>query len=274
MINQNITASFFEYEQNQSENINDRKANNINNDDDIYIKSPYEWTCDEVIKWINTTPFSNKSKKFKKGNINGSKLFTLDRVCLQNDLKIFDAKARRGILLSIQKLKHEWRELQKQKTEKWVNTHSNTLKSNKNTSTITNEESHSNRIYIQIRRNENTFNDISNYSIQHILQFYDLISVNKQLSLNSIIKTNDMDLIDCLFNDTNITVKQRTIFIFIIHHNIQPNKYIYLITKNIKDWTIQNVFIYFSKINNGKYNSFAKQLKKKTNQWNKINKIY
>eukprot|EP01084_Bolivina_argentea_P135739 239135_1 len=87
---------------------------------DIHKKSPYEWTCDEVVKWMKTTPFAHKRKKFRQAKINGSKLFSLDRLSLQNEVKIFDPKIRTVILKHIQSLKNEWRDLNDKKTKKWL----------------------------------------------------------------------------------------------------------------------------------------------------------
>eukprot|EP01084_Bolivina_argentea_P101560 182054_1 len=99
----------------QSDSICNGKKKQVSAAHDIHMKSPYEWTCDEVVKWMKTTPFAHKKKKFIKAKINGYKLFSLNRVSLQNEVKIFDPNIRTEILKHIRSLKNQWRMLHENK---------------------------------------------------------------------------------------------------------------------------------------------------------------
>eukprot|EP01084_Bolivina_argentea_P018131 33805_1 len=82
-------------------------------------KSPYEWTANEVAGWIVSLNYAPQSKKFANAMIDGNKLFKLDRNILQNEVKIFDVKARKEILKEIQNLKKQYKEIQKNKVEQF-----------------------------------------------------------------------------------------------------------------------------------------------------------
>eukprot|EP00484_Ammonia_sp_Unknown_P025758 CAMPEP_0197034562 /NCGR_PEP_ID=MMETSP1384-20130603/12637_1 /TAXON_ID=29189 /ORGANISM="Ammonia sp." /LENGTH=826 /DNA_ID=CAMNT_0042464507 /DNA_START=21 /DNA_END=2501 /DNA_ORIENTATION=+ len=232
----------------------------------ISAKSPYEWNTTEVAAWIASLSYASEAKKFQTALIDGSKLFTLDRTTLQNDVKVFDVTARNAILTAIDELKKTIRQSQKEKADKFAKTH--TRKPGKKSQIDSNVDDQkeptqqlrdelSNRRYALIKRNGNTSDIGPNYTIQSILDHYDF----RKKQDSSLVDADNIDsyaLKHCALNQN----KAKSVFMFIIV-NAETQQFIYLFTKSVEQWKVENVFDFVRNISNKQFVLFADQLKRK-----------
>ena len=107
------------------------------------------WNNYEVCCWIASLEngkFIDECVKFKDNNVDGNKLLGLDRLILQNDIKVLDVSARNTILKSIKILKDKMKTIESNKINKWASKHKR--RSGKN------DYDASKRVYVTVTRIE------------------------------------------------------------------------------------------------------------------------
>eukprot|EP00486_Rosalina_sp_Unknown_P005223 CAMPEP_0201570090 /NCGR_PEP_ID=MMETSP0190_2-20130828/12180_1 /ASSEMBLY_ACC=CAM_ASM_000263 /TAXON_ID=37353 /ORGANISM="Rosalina sp." /LENGTH=810 /DNA_ID=CAMNT_0047993245 /DNA_START=21 /DNA_END=2450 /DNA_ORIENTATION=+ len=221
-------------------------------------KSPYQWTSNEVSGWIESLGYSAEAKKFQTSMITGSTLFGLDRTKLQNDIKVFDVTARNGILKAIVELKKEYKFLHKTRVDLFLDGKTRKDKKKKDGGDDSKEEINdnlNNRKYLKIKKNHDS-SDVSNWNIQNILKFYDFKDKQGKESLEG--DDENYILKHCAMNND----KKKSVFMFEIC-NSESKQYIYLFTKNVDNWNIENVFEFIRNISNKQFILFADEMKRK-----------
>eukprot|EP01083_Nonionella_stella_P127334 385742_1 len=242
-----------------STKVNKKKSKRPSGRLSISLKSPYEWTTHEVSEWLKSIDYTAQSQKFKTASIDGSKLFTLDRTTLQNDIKIFDATARNGILKEISKLKTQIKEMQKLRVEKFASTHTRKVKKSeteeeKNEASTDLPDTMKLRTYAYIKIKPN---GQDTYDIQSVLNLCEFKTAQHREWIEE--HQEDCALQYCALNG-----KKKTVFMFVITNSKSKSKpYHYLFTKPVKEWNIQNVFEYTRHVHNHEFVLFADELKRK-----------
>eukprot|EP01083_Nonionella_stella_P165633 551491_1 len=242
-----------------STKVNKKKSKRPSGRLSISLKSPYEWTTHEVSEWLKSIDYTAQSQKFKTASIDGSKLFTLDRTTLQNDIKIFDATARNGILKEISKLKTQIKEMQKLRVEKFASTHTRKVKKSeteeeKNEASTDLPDTMKLRTYAYIKIKPN---GQDTYDIQSVLNLCEFKTAQHREWIEE--HQEDCALQYCALNG-----KKKTVFMFVITNSKSKSKpYHYLFTKPVKEWNIQNVFEYTRHVHNHEFILFADELKRK-----------
>ena len=69
---------------------------------------------------LDNGQYSISVRKFQAGRVNGTKLFGLNRISMQNNIKILDAKQRNGILTEIKSLKKQMRIIDSERTKEFA----------------------------------------------------------------------------------------------------------------------------------------------------------
>ena len=240
--------------QDTSDVVNESKPSSFPPPPSISKKSPYQWTANEVAGWIESLDLIPEAKKFSNSLIDGSKLFGLDRVKLQNDIKIYDVTARNKILKEIIELKKQIKELHKTRVDIFASQHTRKEKNNDDSKT-NDDDNPNNRKYIKIKRNNNSSDIGSNYNIENILKHFDFKDKKEKDLFENI---DDFKLIYCSINKD----KKKSVFMFIIS-NLTTKQYFYLFTKNLELWNIENTFEFIKNISNHKFVLFADEIKRK-----------
>eukprot|EP00485_Elphidium_margaritaceum_P019552 CAMPEP_0202730070 /NCGR_PEP_ID=MMETSP1385-20130828/186454_1 /ASSEMBLY_ACC=CAM_ASM_000861 /TAXON_ID=933848 /ORGANISM="Elphidium margaritaceum" /LENGTH=967 /DNA_ID=CAMNT_0049396343 /DNA_START=41 /DNA_END=2944 /DNA_ORIENTATION=+ len=230
-------------------------------------KSPYTWTVAEVCGWLHSLKYDVEAKKFETATIqiDGQKLFTLDRTVLQNEVQIFDAAARTGILNAIDELKKRYKKLKRDKVEKFAATHTRKEKKpknggdedGKNNDATLIEDAVNLRTYSLIAKNENTSEIGANYTIENILAHYDWRETADARLIDAD-NVSQYTLQHCALNGD----KKKTVFMFMIY-DTGNERFLYLFTKNLEKWTVENVFEFVRTISNKIFILFADELKRK-----------
>lgn len=216
-------------------------------------KSPYQWTSKEVSGWIESLGYSAEAKKFETSMITGSALFGLDRTKLQNDVKVYDVTARNGILKAIVELKKEIKFVQKTRVDLFLDgkTRKDKKKNDDDGKDKDVDDNMNNRKYFKIKRNNMPSDNTSNWDIQSILKLYDFRDKQGKEELD-----DNFALKNCVMNND----KKKSVFMFKLC-NSESKQYVYLFTKNVDNWNIENVFEYIRNISNKQFILFADEMK-------------